>query len=91
MDSNSFRYLLIALAGTLAVCVNIPWRHAARSLRRGIASIATPRDFTAWSTSRAQPGRMANLPWHEIAHAPFAPAARGGSRLYAQARARARN
>ena len=91
MDSSSFRFLLIALAGTLAVCVNIPWRHTASSMRRSMASIASPRDVSAWSGWRARPGRLANLPWNEIERGPFMPAARGGSRLYAQARARARN
>jgi hypothetical protein len=51
MDSSSLRYLLIALAGALAVCVNIPWRHTAWSLRRSVHSIVAPPDalFENWT------------------------------------------
>ncbi len=80
MDSSSLRYLLIALAGALAVCVNIPWRRTAWSLRRSVHSIVTPRDLTAWNT-RARPRQFAVAPAK----------VRGSSRLYAQTRARARN
>lgn len=80
MDSSSLRYLLIALAGMLAVCVNIPWRHTAWSLRRSVHSIVAPRDLSAWNTARMHSRQFAVAPAK----------VRGSSRLYAQTRVRAR-
>lgn len=68
MDANAFRYLLIALASSVVVFLNFPWRSTARSISRCAAAIAAPPPPAPVERSRrgftASPGR---LPWREMA------------------------
>ena len=67
MDANSLRLLLIIVAGSLVISLNIPWRHARRELLRCLATITAP-NLAGVSRHSGHRGRLANLPWCEIAN-----------------------
>jgi hypothetical protein len=67
MDANAFRFLLIALASSVVVFLNFPWRSAARSMTRCAAALIaspqpmpverSPRAYTASPAHRARGNR----------------------------------
>jgi hypothetical protein len=46
MDANAFRYLLIALASSVVVFLNFPWRSTARSMSRCAAALTAAPQTT---------------------------------------------
>jgi hypothetical protein len=50
MDANAFRYLLIALASSVVVFLNFPWRSTARSMSRCAAALTAPQATVSHAT-----------------------------------------
>ena len=92
MDANSLRYVLIAIAGSIAVSVNVPWSHTARSLARCLTALTAPsHPGDARSSWRAARQPLGHLPWPDIARGRaevFAVVPVAGTRRYAVSKAR---
>jgi hypothetical protein len=87
MDANAVRYLLIALASTLIVFLNFPWRSTAKSMARcATAMAATPPRCSTEQPHRvhfAATKRWAGLPQSRpqaLARVPVAAARAGRQR-----------
>ena len=92
MDANSIRYVLIAIAGSIAISLNVPWSHTARSLARCLGALTAPThpgDVRGSWRAAGQP--LGRLPWPDIARGRaevFAVVPVAGTRRYSVSKAR---
>ena len=92
MDANSLRYVLIAIAGSIAVSLNVPWSHTARSMARCLSALTAPsHPGDARSSWRAARQPLGHLPWPDMSRgqgAVFAVIPVAGTRRYTVSKAR---